>query len=91
MLSVSNIQNAPVKTPKPQETAGSCAFKGKPTVAEIKKFYKVLDKLEFDMIMKNPKISNTEKTEHLIRSAASSGVWEELKQIFQNLLNKVSP
>ena len=28
MLSVSNIANAPIKTPAPQETAGSVAFRG---------------------------------------------------------------
>ena len=91
MLSVSNTVNGPIKTPAPQETAGSCAFKGKPSGAEIKKFYQVLDKLEFDMIMKNPKVPTAEKTEQLIRRTASSSVWEEIKLIFEKLLSKVSP
>ena len=91
MLPVSNTANVPIKIPTPQETAGSCAFKGKPTGTEIKKFYKVLDNLNFDMIMKNPNISSAEKTEHLIQRTASSSVWEEIKLIFEKLLSKISP
>ena len=82
--------NTPISVPKPQETAGSIAFRGRPSGKEMKKFYQMLEKLDFDMIMKNPQISSAEKQEHHIRKVASSGVWDEIKQIVDNLLNKLS-